>query len=297
VELTVPLTDPKREIVVEGVTDLVNKHLLQEGPLVQNKLALQPEVKDKQDDSDAVLKGLGFQLPYEEHWDTFPMDDTQGTEPFVSPTGSYYRSQSGLSPKEIRPFLLVPSTMAANSRSYALEGGSVVTKSFIRRVKLPSRKLLSPNAALAVQGEAVLRHFSSLDEWEPDRKLYFRNLKVLRFMIATWDALMFGYQVVRTVSTSASFAGQTITWRVGSDLRRQIERLRLKLILQPYKTAKELKELAGHARAWFFGSPKPKQPLLRTIPSKYYGLMFLHGQSSSTPGHIRHKGRISETSR
>jgi hypothetical protein len=58
-------------------------------------------------------------------------------------------------------------------------------------------------------------------------------------------------------------------------LKRQIERFRIKLLREPYNSAKQLKELAGHARSWFFGGPKPNRfPLLRSIPSKYYCLIF-----------------------
>jgi hypothetical protein len=273
VELVVPLVAEKEEIVAEKISDLVERQLLQEGPLAQPIHCLMPEVKEKADASDKVMEGLGFQLPYTESWDHFP-DLSQGTEPLPESKGFYHRSATGLCVKEILPFLLVPSSLLANSRSFEFKNSSLVGESHIRRVKLPSRKLLTRNAALAVEGEATLRVFTQLDVKDKDRIRYFRNLRIIRFYVATWDALMFSFQLVRTTSTAAHKAGKTITWRVNADLKRQIERFRVKLLLQPYKTAKELKELAGHARAWFFGAKKPSQPLLRTLPSKYYALVF-----------------------
>jgi len=288
VELRVPLVEPKEdEKPVEDISDLVDKAIHQAGPLVQNPKGLQPEVKGLADASTAVLSSIGVALPeYSEEWDQFDFDPCEDTTAVEDSTGYYHKSASGLCVKEICPFLLLPCALLANSQVFRYDGGSLIGSTHIMSVKMPSRRALTKNAALAVEAEVTLKAFSKLNVLDSKRVHYFRNLRIIRFYAATWDALMLSYQLIRTVSTSASKQGLCLTWRVNSDLRRQIGRFRVELLRNPYKTAKKLKELAGHARAWFFGARKPSHPLLRTIPSKYYALVFSY-MGRALPPHAK----------
>jgi len=272
--LVVHLNPPKELEHVEKVNDLVDECIRRTGPLIQSKKPLQEEVKEGTDQVRVILGSVGHRLPvYTEEWDQYDLDNEEAGMP-LEEAGFYHASATGLCSKRIPPLFLLPIGIVANSRRFDVKGGSLVGSHPILSVKKPGRDLMTKNAALAVESEAILRAFSKLETDDSGRKLYFRNYKVLRFYAATWDALMLSYQLVRTTSTSAEFRGYGITWNVNADLRRQIERFRVQLLMDPYKSAKKLKELAGHARAWFFGAKKPNQPLLRSIPSKYYALIF-----------------------
>lgn len=195
-------------------------------------------------------------------------------EPPVENYKTYYRSAVGLSNRrEIAPLFTDPITLVANHFEFELIGETVVGKRQIESVAMPWTPL-DGNPRGSIKGETTLVHFTRLDKPNPHRKRYFNNLRMLKFMLATWDALMYSYQLIREASVRDNKRGLNIPWTMNSSLYRQIRTLRKKLLINPYKVAKELKEVGGHARSWFFGGPKPKHGLLRDIRVKYYCLLF-----------------------
>jgi len=125
---------------------------------------------------------------------------------------------------------------------------------------------------LCIQAEEVATAYARLDTCK-EKKRYFSNLRVLKFMRSTFDALLLAYQEIKL---RASKRTQICVEHLPSRRAKAVRRFKDKLVLEPAQTARDLKSLAGAMRAWHFGAKFPeKHPLANLAPDeKWQALTF-----------------------
>jgi len=267
------------------------------GELVSDPLTI-PSVVGKEDDMSKVerdlFESMGKPLTplYEaeklskEDLDSFEQEELVSNMTNKVSHADYYRVSEGLCVKRIPPLLRFPPTLVANSRTFEFEDGVVVGRTRILDVAATGRKgFLTDNAHWAVVAQSTFTTFAKLPKADENRKRYIRNLKVLSFMLATWNGLLLSYQLIHEHSRVRARQGKGTVWTVSSNLRRELGRFKVRLLAQPMEAAKEVKLLSGFARSWFFGGKKPRQALLRTLERKHDGLIFSYvGRAMPPPG-------------
>jgi hypothetical protein len=209
-------------------------------------------------------------------------DQTSSKRPLFRVDDDYYQSSRGLWTSEwfegaqrpaIRHLMSLPTEILANNRSFGWnEDRQLVGRGAIIQLEYKSPTWgLQPNKRerQAIYSEQVAHYFSerasARTEFSDECRLYYRNLEVLEFCRAIWDA----YCVSLT-----QISDRHKTFRITSDMARAIDRLRKRVIRNPYQTAQELKLLAGQNRAWYFGcGPRPSGDLAR-FPVRKHALWF-----------------------
>jgi hypothetical protein len=193
--------------------------------------------------------------------------------------GRFYQSAIGLSKKEIPPLFLEPVEIVANCRHLKWVSGSIVPEGLLSQIEQSPYEGLPKFPQLAVLAEDTIRAFTGLEEDSRSRSIYMKRLSLLRFMRATWDALMLGYQAVRHRCLARRHP-----FLLRSSDRRAIDRFKVRIVLNPEQAALELKQLATEARGWYFGRHRPKSHLLRCFTEKWMGLVFSYvGRSVPAP--------------
>jgi hypothetical protein len=137
---------------------------------------------------------------------------------------------------------------------------------------------LSRMQNLAIYAEDILRYVAKVMR-EADTttesgliakkkaKRYFRNLQILQYTRAVWDAIMMAYQAVRE---RCQRRGEI--WMLKSRTTRAVKRFKVFLLKDPESAAKLLKKLAGAARGWHFGRERPVSSLFTSCGEKWMGL-------------------------
>nr|WND64009.1 RNA-dependent RNA polymerase [Botrytis cinerea orfanplasmovirus 2] len=188
-----------------------------------------------------------------------PVDVQAKARSFVSDHSPFYRSGVGLdNGSSVDALFHIPVEVLANSNGFAWSGRTVLGKGALLSIVPPNPPCvgLSYNHILALWAEDTLRVFTRITKDDGDFKMkqrrgYFRNLRILRFMRATWDALLLGLQEVKLLadSTNNPFFLDNVS-------RRNIHRTRCKLVHSPFATASYLKQQCGNARLWWLGGRK-----------------------------------------
>jgi len=128
-------------------------------------------------------------------------------------------------------------------------------------------------AAMAVLKEKPSEHASEADldiliKREKLARKFFRQLRILQFMRATWDALLGGLQVIRVESLrrNGHFHLNSAKWRT-------IVRWKTTIVVDPLRAAAQAKVWAGEGRKRYFGaSISPRS--LGWFDYKWQGLEF-----------------------
>ncbi|QZE12022.1 MAG: RNA-dependent RNA polymerase [Sclerotinia sclerotiorum narnavirus 3] len=178
---------------------------------------------------------------------------------YVSDHSPYYRSGVDLDNGRSVPALFhIPIEVLANSSGFTWSGMTVLGTGALLNIVPPSPPCvgLSYNHILALWSEDTLKVFSRITKDDGELKMkkrirYFRNLRVLRFMRATWDALLLGLQEVKLLA-SKSFT----PLMMDNVSRRNIHRTRMKLVFKPFETAAFLKSQCGLARLYWLGGKR-----------------------------------------
>lgn len=175
----------------------------------------------------------------------------------------YYRSHDGLALHgRLSPLFTYPVEVLANCRKYRRQQGTILGSGRCVHfcVPPPRHPGLSLQEFYTLYAEDLLRYHARLqavDPKHPDVRRYRRNLEVLRFMRATWDALLMGYQTERLFCLT-----RYGTYHLNSVALQGINRFRAQLIDHPVEAAARLKSVAQANRLWYYGGPKPRGRLL-----------------------------------
>jgi hypothetical protein len=177
----------------------------------------------------------------------------------------YYKSHMGLSIHgRLKPLLKYPVEVLADCSALHFTGDDIWGDGESILNVSPPKQLpgLSLHEWYTLWAEDLRQALAILAKANPkDSKVkrYRRNLEVLEFMRATWDALLIGYQVERAIHLT-----RYGTYSVLDSRRLQgVNRFRSQLVYHPYEAAKRLKAIAQANRAWYFGGPEPIGRLLR----------------------------------
>jgi hypothetical protein len=170
----------------------------------------------------------------------------------------YYHSHEGLAINgRLSPLFTYPVEVLANCRRFRRERGVILGGGKAIHFCVPPRRHpgLSIQEFYAQYAENLIRFHSKRQAEDPkaqEVRRYSRNLEVLRFMRATWDALMIGYQTERLFCL-ADYG----YYYCNSVKLTGIERFRNQLISHPLEAARRLKASAQACRKWYFGGPRP----------------------------------------
>jgi len=176
----------------------------------------------------------------------------------------YYRSHEGLSLHgRLRPLFNYPVEVLANCRNFRFVDGTIsgYGKAILKVQPPPRLPNLSNHEFYALWAEDTLRYAAKAAaqvEMSPLVRRYQRNLEVLKFMRACWDALMVGYQQERAWYLKRYNLPTTLC----SNRLQGAERFKSQLVYHPLEAAQRLKRCAQANRAWYFGGPKPHGRLL-----------------------------------
>jgi hypothetical protein len=135
-----------------------------------------------------------------------------------------------------------------------------------------------PRTSLMALWESdLLRAAANTDPDSLARKTFYKRLRILSFMRATWDAMLISYQAVREHNRRRG-----ITYMLDSRHVRMLNRFRSLLINEPTKAAAFAKVVFSEARAWFFGGPFPRHCLAR-FQTRREALIFSYGKRALPP--------------
>jgi hypothetical protein len=159
----------------------------------------------------------------------------------------------------LTPLFTYPVEVLALCQQFRQEQGTISGsgKALLYVVPPPRIPELSVQEFYTQYAEDILKFAAKLDRRAKEVKRYYRNLETLRFMRATWDALLIGYQTARRESLK-----RYGTWYLNSMKLQGINRFRSQLISCPLEAAQRLKAVAQANRAWFYGGPRPGGRLL-----------------------------------
>jgi hypothetical protein len=177
----------------------------------------------------------------------------------------YYQSHRGLSIHgRLSPLFHYPIEVLANCRKHHFSGREIwgSGKGILNIVPPPRTPELSLHEWYTLWAEDLRiccsRRLAADPFGDKEARRYRRNLEVLEFMRATWDALLAGYQVERALHLTRYGCYSPLNSR-----RLQgVDRFRKQLVYHPLEAAQRVKTLATENRAWFFGGPKPTGRLL-----------------------------------
>jgi len=147
-----------------------------------------------------------------------------------------------------------PVELLANCVQYSFRNGILTGCGQIKRVRVSPKGSfpeLSNVQFLAIQAEEMLSSFSRLPPC-PDKRRYFRNLRILKFMRTTFDALLLAYQEIKL---RTSHRTRDLMQNLSSRRCKAINRFKGRLVVEPARAARELKSLAGACRQWYYGKP------------------------------------------
>lgn len=185
----------------------------------------------------------------------------------------YYTSHIGLSLNgRLTPLFSYPVEVLALCRTYRTERGVILGsgKAVLYIPPPPRHPSLSLQEFYALYAEKILRAAGKMraaEPKDPSVKRFFRNLEVLRFMRATWDALLIGYQTERIFCLT-----RYGTYILNSVKLQGVNRFRAQLISHPVEAARRLKQCAADNRLWYYGGPQPSGRLLR-VAERRCGLL------------------------
>jgi hypothetical protein len=212
--------------------------------------------------------------------------------------GSYYGSHRGLTSRvRLTPLFLTPVELLANSKEFRWVDNSVVGIGQIFIFDSSADWGLPFQPAQAIRAECMLQLVAGLKKkltLEPDRALekrvrrYYRNLKLLQFQRATFDALMLAYQQVRKIRSEKNPHCSSTSFLRSDDVR-AVNRFKAGVVRNPEDAAMRLKKLASGLRGWYFDRPKPHDHLGRPIRSKREALAFSYA-ARSVPAPLNNTG-------
>lgn len=235
-----------------------------------------PAEMDAEDELD-VLNSLKLANPIDVFVEgTVEFLEFSKSDPRPREAHTFYASHEGLG---VAPLLPYPVELMANARSFALVRGSLQTRHRLFACAQWTKDEHADCSWLALQAinaELTAKHaISLLKDKSSEAVRYFRNLQVLKFVRACWDALMLAYQQISDETSFLERRRLAPIWVPNADTRRAINRFRHYLLMEPLAAAKLLKQLAGEGRAWYFSAgPKPAHPLLRQFTTTKMGLVF-----------------------
>jgi hypothetical protein len=154
------------------------------------------------------------------------------------------------------PLFHLPVEILANSRKFYYWDGSVLGLSpTLINFELAADPIgisLSLNQRLALSAEDILRCFVRMKKGDSanDRKLalsYFRTLRTLEFIRSAWDGLLCGLQLARQKGRES-----LTPWVPNADDKRQLGRIKRRLVMRPLDAAKLIKQWASDSRMWYF---------------------------------------------
>nr|WNA12649.1 RNA dependent RNA polymerase [Botrytis cinerea binarnavirus 6] len=179
----------------------------------------------------------------------------------------FYRTHVGLTQGDrLRPLFTYPVEILANCRNFQMVDNSVQGSGWALIPISPPTRLpeLSIQEFYALWAEDTLRGVAAFatKHGQKHKKVrrYRRNLSVLQFMRATWDAVLTPYQLVRVRHlTKYGVPMQDFN----SKALQGINRFRVQLVHFPLEAAKRAKRQFQANRRWYFGGPAPTGRLLR----------------------------------
>jgi hypothetical protein len=224
-----------------------------------------PEVNTSNDNPSlgAVTGGIRPTNPSEVGRDRLDMTFNSTEQPQC---GLYYRTHENLATRgRLPPLFTYPVEVLANCSSFRFVN-SVVSGygRAILSVSPPARPPgLSIQEFYALWGEDTLRAASAISKQHGGRdkgvRRYRRNLLVLSFMRAVWDAVLTAYQLVRSVELVKY---GTFLSSLDSRAMQGVNRLRVQLVSHPSEAAARVKSVLQANRAWYYGGPRPQGRLL-----------------------------------
>jgi hypothetical protein len=176
----------------------------------------------------------------------------------------YYRSHEGLSLHgRLSPLFMYPIEVLAACSQFRFERGTLQGSGWnILKVapphKVPGMSNHELHTLWAEDFRLVLAKLAKADPKDSRVRRYRRNLEVLEFMRATWDAVLLGYQVERAVHLTRYGVYSPLSSRRLQGL----ERFKSELVYHPLQAAQRAKACAQACRVWHFGGPLPKGRLL-----------------------------------
>jgi hypothetical protein len=209
----------------------------------------------------------------------------RGNLPWPTLDTPYYMSHSGL---QLKALFWYPVEVLANYAviDFGTGSGRWGGKQLIQ-ASFPKEEGLSLHQLYALAAEDLVRLTSKLageidslpDSLQKSVRKYRRNLRILHFQRATWDACLTAYQVVRTETLRREnfFRGLT------AGQRRSVTRWRTRLIVDPLIAAKELKAQAARARSWYFDGKKPNRTSMACFDYKWQALEFSYCARATPP--------------
>ncbi|QZE12024.1 MAG: RNA-dependent RNA polymerase [Sclerotinia sclerotiorum narnavirus 4] len=178
----------------------------------------------------------------------------------------YYRTHVGIcTNNRLRPLFTYPVEVLANCRNFRLVDGTIQGSGCALVPIGPPHRLpeLSKQEFYALWAEDTLRGVAAFAAHHGAKhkkvRRYRRNLEVLNFMRATWDAVLTSYQIVR--SRHLPKYGVFLE-SLNSRALQGINRFRIQLVFHPVEAAKRAKRQLQANRSWYFGGPRPVGRLL-----------------------------------